>query len=202
MSKDKLTTQQSLIKPTCPNFSEILTKTAFSFPVGSIVHQIIRLTPTPATQFFRIITSALNLLAIAFLVVLALYLPEYVFDYSSRNDAFQRFFGYYILIMVLIILLIGVIKVMISPSICYIDVDGKKMIFARTLNETTYQQKSVDFRDVSSIELVPTIGMFGTNKVLVLVNDDYYIVTESKKRSDELEQLTDWLKAITKSDNG
>lgn len=180
----------------CPKFGKVLKSCNLVQTINGKEHHFIKIFPTFRTEIQRALTTSGGIGAAGFLIMLAIYLPEYVFNYSNRGENFIKFFFIYLGALMLLMILIGFIKVIMTNRTVYIDEKSKRIIFAKHINDTTWEKKGIDFSEISCIEPMPTNSMFGTSKVAVLANGEYYIVADAKRFQGELESLSEWLKYI------
>lgn len=196
MPPESLRESSQGLTPVCPDFSKIIRKSEITKSVNGKSQTFVRFSPTFYTQTLRVLTTALNVLAFMVLVLMALYLPDYVFDYSQRSGDFGEFFLIYLGSLLAGVVLIGMIVVMFSPRICYVGIEAKRMVFAQKLSDATFEQAGVRFDEIESVELQKTTGFLGTHKVAVLARGEYWVLAESKKFDPEFDALVNWLKAI------
>ena len=180
----------------CPKFGKVLKSCNIVQTINGKEHHFIKIFPTFRSELKRTLTITCGIGAAGFLIMLAIYLPEYVFNYSNRGENFIELFFIYLGALMLIMILVGFVRVIMTSRIVYIDEKARRIIFARRINNATWEKKGIDFSEISCIEPMPTNSMFDTSKVAVLANGEYYIVADAKCFQGELESLSEWLKYI------
>ncbi|MFA5625132.1 MAG: hypothetical protein WC966_08785 [Bradymonadales bacterium] len=127
---------------------------------------------------------------LSLLVMLFLYVPDFIFDYSQRGSKILKGFGIYLLVILVIIGLIAFVVSIIESSACYIDQKARSIHAGK--NNRARQTK---FRDISKIYVEPSF-LFGSKRICVKVGEETRVLLRIFATYEEAEQLREYLQKL------
>ncbi|MBQ1267533.1 MAG: hypothetical protein IIY06_12405 [Proteobacteria bacterium] len=184
-------TQKSIILPELTEANRV--EEVVRFVDGKTYH-LIRLRPTVFNTFLRLCMTGARALSLAFIVMLAIYLPDYVFDYSNRGDDFLRMFFIYLGVMLAVVLAGSVMFVLMRPRTLYIDPEEKRITFARFFTAKSLAQQSIRFSDIVSLDKQIKASPLVPSTLTVIAQEQEFIVAEICYGKKDIHLIYEWLK--------
>lgn len=177
-----------------PRLTETHLAEEVSCTVNGKAYRLIRLRPTLPNTLVRLAMTCIRFLGIAFLVMLVIYLPDYVFDYARRGEDFLQFFFIYLGIMAAAVLAAAMVTVLLSPRTLYIDPQEQRITFSRVFSARTLEQKSIRFSDVVSLDKQITANPLTPSRLTLIAGEQEFVVAEIGYGHKDMPVLYDWLK--------
>ena len=132
-------------------------------------------------------------MALALLAMVALYLPDFLFDYANRDPDFLSFLGKFFLIAIGLMVVVALVSAWLRQAVVFIDEEGRRLVFARRLTRETYEGEGVNFEKISRVLFMPPEGRWGLSRISVEVGDRMRVVANVRGQCEDLETLYGWL---------
>lgn len=161
--------------------------------INGKTYHLIRLRPTVLNTLLRLLLTGMRAMGFAFMVMLVLYLPDYVFDYSTRGGDFLRFFFIYIGIMLAIVFAISLVFICLRQRTLYIDPEDKTITFSLLFTAKTLERRSIQFSDIVSIDKQITSNPLTPSLLTVIAREKEFVIAEICYGQKDIHLLYDWL---------
>lgn len=148
------------------------------------------LSPTRRNIFWGALANFAKALILTLVVLLFLYVPDFVFDYSQRDLASIKGFGVYLLVILLIVAVIAFVVGVVEASSCVIDkkkrtVCGSKSVLGRT----------TAFRDIREIYVEPSF-LFGPKRICAKVKEEPVVLLKVFASAGQIEEIKKFIQEL------
>ena len=151
----------------------------------------ISLMPAQKIRSFALIFVQGLLLSVVVMIVL--FGPDFLFDYSHRGSEFVAFFWKFITIACLLVTVCSFFVMLMRCTSVFVNLKENKIVCANRLTAKCAVE-SVSISEIESIEAEPVSGMLKRARLIVRVHDADVVLAETLGDNEDIIELRDWIR--------
>lgn len=157
-----------------------------------------RIAPTGKQAWMRFFSFYMMSIGCVVLILLALFLPDYLFDYSQRGDDFIGFFMKFIGWAALILAFIAAVISARRMLVLYIQPELGKLTMGSYWQKPNFSYV-VDISEIQRIEIMPPSGLFNKLELVVSLDGISSVIADAFGDKTDLEVVQNWILKLHQS---
>ena len=154
-----------------------------------------KIVPRRAQRAMQFVVLWAKCIVFVVLVLAAIFLPDYLFDYSQRGDAFGSFFFKFLGVAAAIVFVLAFGWAMKRVRVIYVN-DAQGRILESGLFERVDYENALEIAEIERLEVEKTRGILTKSVLNAVVKGQRIPVIETYGGDEDLAAVRDWLFAL------